>query len=494
VSELPWTLVPLACLAGSAFAVYLLARLLHAPNSALAACTAIAFALACATIVYLVVERPVETAWAGWHTVLQRDPGALYVASIATALGGLVAIYSGRYMVHDPRYETYYPLLLLLAAGLVGMVMSGDLFSTYLFCELMSISTYALVAFRRHTDTAIEAGFKYLIMGSVGTTLALMGISFVYRAQGTLQLVTVDGTLTALQMGWKRAGLVCLIVGLGIKSAVVPLHTWLPDAHGRAPSSISAMLSGIVIQSVLYTTIKISLSLGLPASILGALLVVFALLNMTLGNVMALVQTNTKRLLAYSSIAQTGYLMLGIGVGLKQGLPAAIQAGCLMLMAHTVMKAAAFLTKGICHFYTGTTDISQLRGLARSQPLLGFCFSLALAGLAGVPPLAGFVGKWTTLTQSLQRANWLTYVAIVVFALNGLVALGYYLTLIGTLFAQPDPDEAAASCPRPARLSAWMVVPLIVLVALVIAIGIYPAPWLQWSAGVGPYLLALGGE
>jgi formate hydrogenlyase subunit 3/multisubunit Na+/H+ antiporter MnhD subunit len=254
------------------------------------------------------------------------------------------------------------------------------------------------------------------------------------------------------------------------------------------------MLSGIVIQSVLYTAIKIGLSLGLPPHVLGTLLVVLAMLNMTLGNAMALVQTNTKRLLAYSSIAQTGYLMLGIGVGLKQGLPGAIQAGCLMLLAHTVMKAAAFLTKGICHFYTGTTDVAQLRGLARSQPLLGVCFSLALAGLAGVPPLAGFVAKWTTLTQSLQRANWLTHVAIVVFVLNGLVALGYYLTLIGTLFAQPAPDEIAASCPRPARLSAWMVVPLVVLVVLMIAIGVYPAPWLQWSASVGPYLLALGGE
>jgi len=174
---------------------------------------------------------------------------------------------------------------------------------------------------------------------------------------------------------------------LGVKSAIVPLHTWLPDAHGWAPSSISAMLSGIIVQSAFYALLKVSLGLGFPAHDLGTLLIVLSLLNMTLGNGMALVQTYTKRLLAYSTIAQMGYVMLSVGVGLRYDVPLAIQAGFFLLLAHAAMKGVAFLCKGVCHFYCDATRIEDLRGTAMRLPLVAVVFSVALAGLAGVPPL-----------------------------------------------------------------------------------------------------------
>jgi formate hydrogenlyase subunit 3/multisubunit Na+/H+ antiporter MnhD subunit len=250
------------------------------------------------------------------------------------------------------------------------------------------------------------------------------------------------------------------------------------------------MLSGIIVQSAFYALLKVSLGLGFPARDLGALLIVLSLLNMTLGNGMALVQTYTKRLLAYSTIAQMGYITLSVGVGLRYDVPTAIQAGFFLLLAHAVMKGLAFLCKGVCHFYCDATRTLDLRGTAMRMPLVAVAFSLALAGLAGVPPLAGFTGKWFILIGALRSRDALGYVGLVAFLLNSLLALGYYLPLIGTLFTRPNPCEGSETFAR-VQISPWMAVPIVVLGALVLAIGLYPEPWLAWTADVGVYLLAV---
>jgi len=479
--------LPLGCLGGGAFAVYLVARLLNDRNELLASLTALFFAVALGSLLLLMANvgntPPVWGYFEKGAAFLRADRGALVVASVALGLGMLVALYSGRYLALDQRYETYYPLLLLMVAGLVGMVMAADLFNLYMFCELMSGAAYVLVAFRRRIDTAIEAGFKYLVMGSVGTVIILLGLSFILRERGTLTLLQATDTPGV----WSRAGVACFLVGLGVKSAFVPLHTWLPDAHGRAPSSVSAMLSGIVIQSTFYTLLKVCLGLGFPASDLGTLLIVLSLLNMTVGNGLALVQIYTKRLLAYSTIAQMGYIMLSVGIGLRHAMPAAIQAGFFLLMAHAVMKGLAFLCKGVYHFYYDATRVADLEGVITPLPLVTGAFSIALAGLAGVPPLAGFAGKWFVLTGILRTRDVLSYVGLVVFLLNTLFSLGYYLPLIGTLFSRTvDPPE------DPVSVSRWMVAPILILGALVLFIGCYPGPWLGWMKGVGTDLLALG--
>ncbi|MDY7040565.1 MAG: proton-conducting transporter membrane subunit [Chloroflexota bacterium] len=486
-----WVVLPLTCLVGGAFAVYLVARLLTSRNDLLALLTALTFVMALVTLVPLQVmagegHLPAWGHFGPGGALLCADPGAVVVAGMASGLGLLVSLYSGCYLSLDRRYETYYPLLLLLVTGLTGMVLATDLFNIYMFCELMSAAAYVLVAFRRHTDTAIEAGFKYLVMGGVGTVTILLGISFVYRERGQLMLAQVMGAPGP----WTRAGLACFLVGLGIKSAIVPLHTWLPDAHGRAPSSISAMLSGVVIQSTFYTLLKVCLGLGWSGRNLGTLLIALALLNMTLGNGMALVQTNTKRLLAYSTIAQMGYIMLSVGIGLRYNVLVAIQAGFFMMLAHAIMKGLAFLCKGVCHFYYDATTISQLQGTAAQMPLVAVTFGIALAGLAGVPPLAGFTGKWFVMIGTLRSSDILGYVGLVVFLLNSLLSLGYYLPLIGTLFS---PRTQGGRGER-IRISPWMVVPLLIMGVLVLVVGLYPGPWMEWVEGAGVYLLSVGTE
>jgi proton-translocating NADH-quinone oxidoreductase chain N len=528
--------LPLVCLAGGAFVVYLAARLVgvlwpasrdasgavaRTANPLLASLTALVFASALGAWVVLVTRTPFVAdiklvapeelpvwGYARWRGVLLRaEPGALVISGIALGMGLLVAIYSGRYLALDRRHETYYPLLLLLVTGLVGMVLTSDLFNLYMCCELMSLAAYALVGFRRRTAAAVEAGFKYLIMGSVGTIVMLMGIAYLYRTRGMLSLPPI-ASLPQLEPTdrYARLGLAFVMVGLAVKSAIVPLHTWLPDAHGRAPSSISALLSGIVIQSTFYAGLKVSLGMGFPARSLGWVLIWLSMVNMMLGNGMALVQTSAKRLLAYSTVAQMGYVMLSIGIGLRWRSPAAIQAGFLMLLAHAVMKGLAFLCKGACNFYATMHSpskrhepvletIEELQGTFRRHPLVAVAFVLALAGLIGVPPLAGFSGKWFMLLHALRTASTplpgtprpaLIYVGVVVFAFNTVASLGYFLPLIGAILspALDAPPEAQ----KRVRISAWMAVPLVILALLVIAIGVYPGPWLAWMAAAAGYL------
>jgi formate hydrogenlyase subunit 3/multisubunit Na+/H+ antiporter MnhD subunit len=328
----------------------------------------------------------------------------------------------------------------------------------------------------------------------------LLGISFLYRWRGMLNLPAIASQVRDVPTDrYGRLGLACVMVGLAVKSAIVPLHTWLPDAHGRAPSSISAMLSGIVIQSTFYAGLKVSLGMGFPARSLGWVLVWLSMVNMTLGNGMALVQSSAKRMLAYSTVAQMGYVMFSVGIGLRWRSPAAIQVGFLMLLAHAVMKGLAFLCKGTCTFYTPPTHkeetIDDLRGTFRRQPVVAVAFVLALAGLVGVPPLAGFSGKWFMLLQALRTASArlpgtpppaLIYAGVGVFAFNNVASLGYFLPMIGAILG-PVLD-APAEAQRRVRASAWMAVPLVVLAVLVIAIGVYPGPWLTWMSALAGYL------
>ncbi len=474
---------PILALGGGSFLMYVVARIVRR-NHVLAVCTGLVFSVALFWLLRLAQDVAARGAGsiapAAPTDALWAEPAALLISSVALVLGLLVTIYSGRYLALDQRYEYYYPLLLLLTAGILGMVLANDLFTLYLFTALTSSSAYVLVAFRRRTMTAIEAGFKYAILGGMATVVLLAGIGHYYRETGSLAMAA--GRPLTL---WAAVGIGMMLFAFGVKGAIVPAHTWLPDAHGRAPSSVSALLSGVVIEASVYVVLKLGLRLGLPSAHLGWALIVAGLVNMTLGNLMGLMQVYGKRLLGYSSIAQVGYMLLAFGIGLAFDLPAAIAAGLFLIVAHAAMKGLAFLCKGICHFYCAATRLDELDGMIHRMPLVTICFAIALGSLAGVPPLAGFVGKWQLLASLLAAPSPASVIMTTVFALNVLVSLGYYIPFIGRLF-RPSGDQGRV------RVSAWMLAPVVLLGAAVVLLGVYPQPLLTLTERAAYIVYAWG--
>ncbi|MBC7235865.1 MAG: NADH dehydrogenase [Chloroflexi bacterium] len=476
---------PMMILGLGAALVYLLARLWSKHNALLAGATTLILALS--LFAQLVLGRNsrhilASTAATSTWAPIAQEPGAMLVSGVALAIGLAIALYSGRYLALDRRYEDYYPLLLLLLAGVLGMVGAMDLFTLYLCAMLSSTTSYVLVAFRRHTDTAIEAGYKYAVLGGMGSMLLLAGVGLIYRSVGTLSLPLAERPTDL----WGLWGANLILLGLSIKGAVFPAHTWLPDAHGRAPSSISALLSGIIVPSYLYALIKTGLGIRLSPSFFGALLVVVALATMTVGNLLALRQVYGKRLLGYSSVAHIGYMAAAFGVGLLADNPKPISAGLFLLVAHAAAKSLAFLCKGVFHFYCDASLVEELRGMGHRTPIAGAGFVLALAGLAGVPLLGGFMAKFGLLASLITTPVGIPVVAGVL--LNSLLSLGYYLPLIGHVLRAPAENEARI------RVSHWMQAPIVVLGMLVVITGVAPEPLLRWTYAAAEFLLSWRGR
>jgi len=475
-------------LAGGSVLVHLVSRLLGAKNQALAVTSTVVCA---ASLGLLLASSGAMTRAEDAGIVLggtcEGNPGGVLLSAVGLILGVLVSTFSGTYLAHDQRRESYYSLFLLMAAGITGALLANDVFVIYLCTVLSSASAYALVAFRRHTDTAVEAGFKYAVMGAMGSSLVLFGVGFVYRDSGGFVLAEVAAVGRTLA----PIGPALIVAGYAIKSALVPAHTWLPDAHARAPSSVSAMLSGIYIEANLYVMIRLALMMGWSPRVLGFLLVVLAALNMTIGNVMALRQTYGKRLLAYSSVSQVGYMLLAFGLGLMSGSQRLIAAGLFLVVAHAWMKGLAFLVKGILHHYYEAALLDDLNGMAMRVPLAAWLLALAVAGLAGVPPLAGFLGKWELAVGALEILRGgdaaVVSVALAVFVVNSLIALGYYLPLAGRLFLGSAVSADGAS--DGVAVSPWMSVPISVMGGLVVVCGVWPGPILDLARQAADHLL-----
>jgi len=318
------------------------------------------------------------------------DTLSVYMSGSVAFLGFMAAIYSFKYMERESRLTEYYTLVLLMMAGMTGIAMAGDFFTLFIFWELMSLSSYVLVAFLKSRWGPIEAGFKYLIMSATAGAFLLLSMSFLYGMTGTLNFAQLAASLKgAAVTPWMLVLFSSLIIGFGVKSAIVPLHTWLPDAHPEAPSPISALLSGIVIETGLYGLTRVLFLLFDPG-FFKLSIAALAVLTMTLANIMALLQQDIKRLLAYSSIAQIGYMLIGLASGTAYG----VMGTFLHVFNHSLMKGLAFLSAGSIVHQAETRDIRSLRGVGRMMPFTSFALFVALLGLGGVPATNGFISKF----------------------------------------------------------------------------------------------------
>jgi proton-translocating NADH-quinone oxidoreductase chain N len=415
---------------------------------------------------------------------LRIDGISLLVSGLALALGTVVVIYSGPYVAGDTGEEKYYAMIMAMIGAIIGLVCAQDLFNLWIWFETMAISSYLLVAFHREQLGSLEAGVKYLVQSACGSALVLLGVALVLAQTGTLSLDQIR-RLGAQSPSIAAAGAL-FIIGFGVKIALVPLHTWLPDAHAQAPSGVSALLSGIVIEAGLIALLR-ALS-PLTAISWGEWLVAFALLNIFFGNLLALRQQEVKRLLAFSSVSQIGYMLLGLGIALETGRPEGAQAGLLHLLTHGVMKGLSFLAVGALFYALHASKgdhrplvIGDLQGAARRYPLTTAALTIALIGLAGIPPTAGFVSKFQVLAAGVAAGDSALLLATAFAAVNSLLSIAYYIPLVIVLYRHDSGAEVEGGSAVPRS----MTVPMAAMALSVLVIGVVPnlLQWLTALAG-----------
>lgn len=390
------------------------------------------------------------------------DMLSLYFAGTAAVLSFLVTVYSFTYMDHDTRLSEYYTLLCAITVGMMGVAFAGDMFTMFIFWEMMGIASYSLVSFRKDNPGPVEAGFKYMIMGSIGSVIMFFGMSFVYGMAGSLNFAVLASSLRGAALTpWTILVFATFIVGFGVKAAIVPMHTWLPDAHPEAPSPISALLSGIVIETGLYAMIRVLFVLYEP-TLFRMPIAALAVITMTLGNLLALFQDDLKRMLAYSSIAQMGYMLIGLSTGSSIGL----QALTMHVFTHSMMKGLAFLAAGSIVHESGSRNIDELKGIGRFMPLTTFGLFISFMGLGGVPATGGFISKFMLFGSAIQAGmSWLAVLGV----LNSALSMGYYLRVIKTLISDPV-DTVLETKEAPVL----MVGVTLAMTIIVVLLGLYP--------------------
>jgi multicomponent Na+:H+ antiporter subunit D len=332
-------------------------------------------------------------------------------------------LFSAKYMEQYTAKSKYLSLFMLMVAGMNGLVLSGDLFNLFVFLEIASLASYALVGFGCEHEE-LEASFKYMVLGSVSSSFILFGIALVYGNTGFLNMALVSQAIrsSGLNPGLAFA-LALFIAGFGLKAALVPFHAWLPDAHPSAPAPISAMLSGVIIKTLgVYALARVLFNIFGVSIQIGWLLVALGLLSMVAGAFLAIGQWDLKRLLAYSSISQVGYIVLGIGLGAiliaEKANPAwaslALLGGLFHLVNHAVYKSLLFLTSGSIQMATGTRQLKEMGGLAQRMPVTRATCTIASASIAGIPPFSGFWSKLLLVIAAVQ-AHFYWIAAIIVF-------------------------------------------------------------------------------
>jgi proton-translocating NADH-quinone oxidoreductase chain N len=414
------------------------------------------------------------------------DGLSVLLAGVALLLGTLVCTFSAPYMQREFGQEKYYAMLLAMVGAMIGLGCASDLFNLWLWFEAMAVTSYLLVAFYRGQPGSLEAGVKYLVQSATGSVLVLLGIALVLAETGTLDLEQLRAAGVASPLLLAAGGL--FVIGFGVKAALVPLHTWLPDAHAQAPSGISAMLSGIVIEAGLMALLRVVTSLTATSLSWGVILLLFGAVNMLVGNLMALRQTQVKRLLAYSSLSHVGYMLLGFGTAIYLSDTASAQGGFFHLINHAMMKGLAFLSAGVLlyclHLAVGDhtpLKISDLSGASQRYPLAALSLSVAVLGLGGLPPLAGFMSKWQIFVAGFSTHSPLVVALVVFAALNSVLSLAYYVPLVNAVYRQESSPAVRVGRPMPALMS----IPLAFLSAAILLIGLWPGlvNWITLPAG-----------
>jgi multicomponent Na+:H+ antiporter subunit D len=420
------------------------------------AAAAVAFACAVGLLVLVLQNGPISYALGGWAPPW----GIEYRVDVVNALLLLIVAASGAIMlVFAPRsvdseivrgrQPAFYCLFVLCMAGLLGILITGDAFNVFVFLEISSLSMYALIAMGRDRR-ALTAAFRYLVMGTIGATFYLIGVGLMYMVTGTLNIAD-------LAERWHLvsdprpiyAAFGFLIVGLALKAALFPLHLWLPNAYAYAPSMVSAFLAATATKVSVYLILRVIFTIFGREEVFGSLaigygLLIPAVIAMVLASLVAIFEDNAKRLLAYSSVAQIGYIVTGLTLASQTGLTAAL----LHIFNHALMKGALFCALGAFVYRVGAARLGSLAGLGWQMPLTSAAFVLGGVSLIGVPLTGGFISKWYLVQAAIEYEIWWLVAAILIASL---LAIIYVWRMVEVLYFQPAPagrppvQEAPAS-------------------------------------------------
>lgn len=333
---------------------------------------------------------------------LEVDALSLFFALLVATAVFVSGVYSIQYMSHDDNEREYYTLFLMLAGGVMGLVLSGDLFNMFIMVEILTFAAVALTAFRNTARGALEAAFKYLVVGSIGSTCILVGTALLYAQAHTLNLAQLAQLIPGNLNTATKVAFALLFVGFATKAFIVPFHPLAADAHGAAPASVSVMISGVLTKSGIYGIIRLTYFLfqTMGLGTMQFLLVFIGSLSMFICVTMALAQHDFKRLLAFHSISQIGYVLTAVGLCTALG----VSAGLYHAVNHTLFKGLLFLAAGAVLHETGTTDLDKLGGLSKKMPHTTVLFLVGAFSISGIPPFNGFASKWMIYQATYQKA------------------------------------------------------------------------------------------
>jgi multicomponent Na+:H+ antiporter subunit D len=378
-----------------------------------------------------------------WGIEIRVDLVGLFLMLVICGITLLALVYSRRYIdkeVSGGRLTAYYVLFLLMSGAMLGFVATGDIFNLFVFMEILALSSYALVAITGNRD-AVRAAFKYVLMGAPSSIMVLLAIAFVYSATGTLNMADLAGRIA--DSGYTEVLIVSYIlfvIGFGVKAALFPLHMWLPDAHSIAPSPISALLSGLLVEVGAFAILRITFSVfttGADNLIAGTLdaVSIFAAAAVLYGGIMAIMQKDLKMMIAYSTVSHIGYIFLGITALTEQGLAGAMYH----MLDHGLAKACLFLCAGCFIYMKGYRRIDELKGAWRQMPWTCFAFALASLSVIGIPPTAGFISKFYLIYGNFTSQRWPYALVLLVGAV---LAAVYCFRVIYYMFFQPGKEGA----------------------------------------------------
>lgn len=431
------------------------------------------FSMIASLIKPVMVDGEIITYWLGNRVptdgyaigiAIEVDAVSLFFALIVSVAVTLSGFYSFKYTTQDDARDKFFTLYLMLSGGVMGIVLSGDLFNIYVMLEVMTFAAVALTAYRNWNPNAREAAFKYLVVGSIGSSAVLLGISLVYANCHTLNLAQISALASGQMNPSMILAFALLFVGFGTKAFMVPFHPIAADAHAAAPSSVSVLISGVFTKTGVYGIIRVSYflfrSMGMTSMQTG--LVLIGCVSMFLCVTMALNQHDFKRLLAFHSISQIGYILTALGLCTALGISGALYHA----INHTLFKGLLFLTAGAVLYATGTTKLEQLGGLAKKMPQTAALFLVGALSISGIPPFNGFQSKWMIYQAAFEKAadgGSFGYVLVTVVAVvTSVMTLASFVKVGQSVFFGELPEKYAdvKETPLSMRIPMWIMAAL----------------------------------